>query len=203
MFKARHNRIRNFPQPSRTLEGFLFVLAFAVGIAYADQLPPGIKIVAYHIQPLAFKAYEDVSDITKIPIVFSKYGQEAKLVYPAPKENTIRETSVIMKKCREALSRNVERIVKTQKENKAVHDYLTLKDKVPALNKEDFLRIVDDPREATFQRDPATNKAVAEFRSKEFPINKNMAFCIYITFICSYEQSTVEKIILSAVKLES
>lgn len=88
-------------------------------------------------------------------------------------------------------------------QNSAVKDYLTFENKIPLLNKEAFLGIVTNPREKTFQRNAATGKIAAEFRSKEFQIDDNMAFCIYVTFVCSQDKGVVEKIIISAVKLES
>lgn len=178
----------------------LFLIA-GILISYAEQ--PSVSLKTYAIKPISFNGYETASDIAGIPIIFSEYGKTVKVSYPAPKETVIQDPSSITKNCREILRKNIDKIAQVETQNSAVKDYLTFENKIPLLNKEVLLGIVTDPREKTFQRNIDTGKTTAEFRSKEFQIDNNTAFCIYITFVCSQDKGVVEKIIISAVKLES
>ena len=178
----------------------LFVIS-GILTSYAEQ--PSVILKTFAIKPIPFNGYETTSDITGIPIIFSEYGKMVKVTYPAPKEVVIQDSSLIIKNCKEFLLKNVDKIVQVETQNSAVKDYLAFEGKIPLLSKEAFLGIITSPREKTFQRNAAIGKAVAEFRSKEFDIDENTKFCIYVTFVCSQDKSVVEKIIISAVKLES
>lgn len=207
MLKRSKNKAIYTFKPSGKLEGFLFALfilsiAFVINVAmvYADFI---VNVKTHKINPIAFSGYETSSDITKIPILFAKYGEKANAIYPSPKANIVRDPSPIIKKCSEVLSQNVDKIVKIEMENKAVNKYLTFENKIPALGKDDFLGILANDQEKTIQRDPTTNKVIAEFRSKEFTINKSTSFIIYTTFIYESQKNIVEKIIISAAQLEN
>ena len=181
-----------------------FIIALVVTgsilVSHAEQ--PSVSIKTFAIKHIPFNDYEATSNISGIPIIFSEYGKTVKVSYPAPKEAVIQDPSVITKNCREILSKNVDKILQVETQNSVVKNYLTFEGKIPLLSKESFLGIVASPREKTFQRNAATGKTVAEFRSKEFDIDEYTKFCIYVTFLCDPEKAFVEEIIISAVKLE-
>lgn len=181
---------------------FTFIALLTVnGNMYAIQ--PSISLKTFAIKPIPFSGYKTTSDISGIPIIFSEYGKMVKVSYPAPKELTIQDPSLIIKSCREILSKNVDKIVRTATENSAVETYLTCENKISLPDKEALLGIVTNPRERTFQRNASTGKVVAEFRSKEFDIDDHTKFCIYLTFLCEPEKFSVEEVIISAIRLES
>ena len=180
---------------------FTFVALLVVnGNMYAIQ--PSIGLKTFAIKPISFNGYETTSSTTGIPIIFSEYGKMVEVNYPASKDTVIQDPSLIIKNCREILSKNIDKIVQVETQNSVVKNYLTFEGKIPLLSKESFLGIVASPREKTFQRNAATGKTVAEFRSKEFDIDEHTKFCIYVTFLCDPEKAFVEEIIISAVKLE-
>lgn len=195
-------------RPSGKSEGLLVIITVIfisyIMMAYAEQ--PSMRLKTYQIKPISFKCYEAPSDVDKARIFFCEYGKKANVAYPQLKENIIHDPSAIIKKCEEALSQNIHKILKAEAENQPVKDYLTFKSKIQPFNKDDFLRVVTDPAERTVQKEPNTDKIIAEFRSKEFEIDKNTAFSVYITFVCGQQKEDlieVRDIILSAVKFES
>lgn len=195
--------------PSEKTEGFLIVFFISLLILISTSIiahasgQPSVSVKTYSINPVAFRGYQTVSDINKIPIIFCAYGEKTKVVYPAPKDNIIKDSSAISRKCGEAILQNVDKIVKVQSQDQSVREYLTADNKIAPLTKYDFLNIVNHPQEFTFQNDASANRSIAEFRSKEFSLDGNESFCIYITFICASDNASVEEIIISAVKLES
>lgn len=207
MPKRSKNKTMDIFKPSRKLEGFLLALfvllaVFIINVStiYADF---AISVKTYKIKPIPFTYYEVASDVTKIPISFAKYGEQASIIYPPPKGSTVSDSASIAVKCQDALSQNIDKILKVQSENQSLKKYLTLENKISALNKDGFLSIVTAPQQKTFQRDLAVNKIIAEFRSKEFKIDKNTSFCIFVTFIYGPQKNVIEKIIISAATLES
>ena len=195
-------------RPSGKLEGFLIVIFIILSFLMvppiiADAEQPSVSVKAYKIESVAFGGYKTISDINKIPIIFCAYGEKPRVAYPAPKDSIIKDPSVLIKKCSEAISQNVDKIVMVQLQNQSVGNYLTADNRIAPLTKTDFLNIVNHSQEYTFQRDVSAGKDMAEFRSKEFQVDNNGAFCIYVTFVCSQDKGDVEKIIISAVKLES
>lgn len=207
MYKRKINNSIAAFKPSANPEGFLFALVvFLIVfinsiIVYAEQ--PSASVKTYRIESIAFDGYQIVSGISKIPIIFCTYGERTKVVYPAPKENVLKDSSLISEKCFEAISQNVDKIVETQLQIQSVRKYLTVAGRIAPLTKDDFLNIVSHPQECTFQRDLSIDKHIAEFRSKEIMLDGNGAFCVYITFICDSKDESVEEVLISAVNLES
>ncbi len=184
---------------------FLLLASFLIMIqpmAYSQSQSFSIK--SYRIQTIPFERYETTSGgLNKTAIVFAEYGKEAKVIYPAPKDMIPDDSSFITKKCYESLAKNIDEIVKVQTQNRAINDYLSLNNKISPLSKEGYLNILKDPQEETVQKDSNASKIIAEFRSKEFTIGEKARSCIYLTFIYDSQSKSIEKIILSAVKLES
>lgn len=180
---------------------FIILLSATICIAdYTEQ--PSVSTKAYSIKPVPFNDYEIISDVSGIPIVFSEYGKTVKVSYPAPEDAVIQDPSLIMENCREVIRKTADEIALREAQNTSVKGYLTFENRLPLLGKEGILDILADPREMTFQKNTASGKTVAEFRSKEFDIDDNTKFCVYITFLCDPKTASVEKIIISAVKLE-
>jgi hypothetical protein len=180
---------------------FTFIVLIANGAQIVCAEQPSVSVKTYAIKSIPFSGYETTPDISKIPIIFSEYGKMVKVVYPATKDILIKDTAVITKNCKKALLENVDKIVETETKNQTVKDYLTSNGAVP-FDKKILLAIIRDPREKTFQYNTIIGKSVAEFRSKEFDVNDNAKLCIYITFLCDSEKASVEKIVISAVRLE-
>lgn len=159
----------------------------------------GVK--TYSIQSISFKKYEITSEHGLPEIVFAEYASETKAVYPAPKDKIPADAAGIVKKCQSALEGNIDRIINAQQENEAVRNYLSADNKIALFKKEDYLYLINSPREQTVQIEPSTGNVIAEFRSREIAINENSSFCLYITFI--YSKDGVNKIIISAIRLKS
>lgn len=168
---------------------------------YAEQ--PTVNPKTYTIKPIPFSGYETTSDINGIPIIFSKHGKAVKTSYSMSEKIVIQGPPSVIKNCLETLSENADKIVQVETQNDAVKDYLTFHGKVPLISKEALLNIVINPREKTFQKNTDIGKIVAKFRSEEFDINGHTKFCLYLTFVYDPGKISIEKIIISAVKLES
>lgn len=179
----------------------LLILNSTIQIGYAAQ--PSVSVKTYAIKATSFSGYETTPDVSKIPIIFSEYGTTVKVIYPAPKDILIKDTASIIKNCKKALLENVDKIVEAETKNQAVKNYLTSNGAIPLIDKKILLAIIRAPREKTFQYNAIIGKNVAEFRSKEFDIDDHTKSCIYITFLCDPEKMFVEKIIISAVRLEA
>lgn len=186
------------------ISSLFFLILFLSGtICASAEIPPtkgfSFDIKTYSIQIIPFQKYEIPAEQNKQEIVFAEYGSQAKVVYPAPKDKIPANAADIVKKCQLALENNIDIIITAQRENEAVRNYLSDDNKIALFKKEDYLQLINNPREKTVQIEPDTGSIIAEFRSKEIAINENSPFCIYITFI--YGKDSVNKIIISAIKL--
>src|SRR3989338_6550551 len=76
------------------------------------------SIKSYRIQTIPFERYETTSKFNKTAIVFAEYDKEAKVMYPAPKDSIPQNDTIIVKKCRESLTKNIAEILKIQINNK-------------------------------------------------------------------------------------
>ncbi|MFH1440950.1 MAG: hypothetical protein ABIH18_02760 [Candidatus Omnitrophota bacterium] len=157
----------------------------------------------YFIQVIPFKKYEITQKQDMLEIVFAEYASQAKAVYPAPKDKISADAADIVKKCQSALEGNIDRIITAQQENESVRNYLSAGNKIALFKKEDYLSLINNPREQTVQIGPVAGSVIAEFRSREIEINESEKLCIYLTFLCKIEKMSVVKIIISAVKLGS
>ncbi len=182
----------------------LFLILFLSGTICASAESQSTKgfsfdIKSYSIQIIPFQRYEIPAEQNTPEIVFAEYASQAKAVYPAPKDKIPANAADIVKKCQSALEDNIDRIITAQQKSEAVRSYLSNNNKIALFKKEDYLYLINNPREKTVQIEPDTGNIIAEFRSKEITINENNSFCIYITFI--YGKDSVNKIIISAIKL--
>ena len=186
----------------RIMLSIILVFAFA-SISSGAQPSNDVQVRSYKISPIAFSCYQINSQSDKSLILFTTYGEKVAVAYPPAVENVIADTDAVLKECNAAWNRNVDQIISIQTSKNTVKQYLTFDGKVALMSKEDLLQVVLASEEKTVQKDPASNKVVAEFRSKVFQVNASTAFFIYATFVFSSDKSSVEQIIISAVKLES
>lgn len=185
---------------------FLILFLSTTTCVNAENKPTkgySLNMKTYFIQVIPFKKYEIPPKQGMPEIVFVEYASEAKVIYPAPKDKVPANAADIMKKCQSALEDNIDRIITVQQENEAVRRYLSEDNKIAFFKKEDYLSLINNPREQTVQIEPVTGSVIAEFRSREIEINENEKLCIYLTFLCKIDKVPVDKIIISAVKLES
>ena len=158
---------------------------------------PTLVVKTYTREVIPFERHEVDSTKDGAKIIVAEYGSITTVVYPAPKETIPQDEKAIIRKCRESLEKNIDDILKVQNENGRVKYYLTINSSISAFNKKDYLNLVDSPAEKNIQIDPKTKKVTAEFRSKEFPIDEDRSFCVYITFIYDPGIERIEEIVLS------
>lgn len=180
----------------------IFVLIIYPSTIKAETIKPfTLKTESYSIQLIPFERYEIHGEGDGPAIIFAQYGSEAKIVYPAPEDKIPGNASEIIKKCQVALQENIDKIMNTQQKNEAVKRYLSLDGKAPLFKKDDYLRLINNPREQTVQREAWTGNPVAEFRSQEIAAGRDNYLCRYLTFIYNRNNNLLNKIIISVVSL--